>query len=604
MLEMEAEVMAKKRAWSPFVRTYSRPAQEVEDDLVKYVGDYVKLDQAAIARKELPLLRPDLPPGKSGPIGAMAALNKLVKCLREGCGQDPFDVNQMYIPLGRGPKTGLMRWSKKGGTGKNENFHGGINRLVNGVARLGAEACDARLLQRIHRHNHDMDRKLGRTSKQSTLWVWRERKANAAAESILTSRPFPRAGDTPTVAAEDFEPMGFEYAEQRRANALTNAKTAAANSLVLTRTSLPSTTAGDTSRAGAAAVGAGAGAPAGTAVGACARVMPLPLTNRGGRPGAAALMPSTIATGSSAGAGAVPPLLLPPTATGGAAEGAGAVPPLLLPSTTTGVAAEGAAGASGGGVMGGATSRTYRSNAGEAAAQDISRGNYGGGRRLPSRHPTLERVKALTPTSDAELEAFATCLAEATMVCDGKSQVMTEATKRYNARYYRQALTGGAPKLIRAPTTVEKARNRSKIAAKAGRDRDAAADLAAVNEISRVRTSSASTSTSTPPPASKRARGDRDRASERVASGVPLKLEQISTLTDAAAIAYMKAIGLKLTGNVALKRKKLSDFFESKNISEYRYSPSRPATSPAPAEGPASGHMSIRGLGTRNICWC
>ncbi|CAB1109576.1 unnamed protein product [Ectocarpus sp. CCAP 1310/34] len=285
-----------------------------------------------------------------------------------------------YIPLGRGPKTGLMRWSKKGGTGKNENFHGGINRLVNGVARLGAEACDARLLQRIHRHNHDMDRKLGRTSKQSTLWVWRERKANAAAESILTSRPFPRAGDTPTVAAEDFEPMG------------------------------------DTSRAGAAAVGAGAGAPAGTALGACAMVMPLPLTNRGGRPGAAALMPSTIATGSSAGAGAVPPLLLPPTATGGAAEGAGAVPPLLLPSTTTGVAAEGAAGTSGGGVIGGATSRTYRSNAGEAAAQDISRGNYGGGRRLPSRHPTLERVKALTPTSDAELEAFATCLAEATMV--------------------------------------------------------------------------------------------------------------------------------------------------------------------------------------------
>ncbi|CAB1107540.1 unnamed protein product [Ectocarpus sp. CCAP 1310/34] len=108
-----------------------------------------------------------------------------------------------------------------------------------------------------------------------------------------------------------------------------------------------------------------------------------------------------------------------------------------------------------------------------------------------------------------------------------------------------------------------------------------------------VRTSSAWTSTSTPPPASKRARGDRDRASARVASGVPLKLEQISTLTDAVAIAYMKAIGLKLTCNVALKQKKLQDFFESNNISEYRYSPSRPETSPAPAVGPASGHMSI-----------
>lgn len=105
-----------------------------------------------------------------------------------------------YIPRGRGPKTNLMRWSKKGGTGKNENFHGGINRLVAGVARIGVEACDARLLQRVCRHNLDMDRKLGNTSKQSTRWPWRERVVNNAASGILASLPFPKAPPDPNVS--------------------------------------------------------------------------------------------------------------------------------------------------------------------------------------------------------------------------------------------------------------------------------------------------------------------------------------------------------------------------------------------------------------------
>lgn len=113
---------------------------------------------------------------------------------------NPSYYGLRYIPLGRGPKTGLMRWSKKGGTGKNENFHSSINRLVQGVARIGVQACEARLLQRIHRHNYDMDRKLGNTSKQSTPWVWREREVNARAEVLLTSIPFPKARTIPEVS--------------------------------------------------------------------------------------------------------------------------------------------------------------------------------------------------------------------------------------------------------------------------------------------------------------------------------------------------------------------------------------------------------------------
>lgn len=68
-----------------------------------------------------------------------------------------------------------------------------------GRSRLGADVCDARLAQRVHRHNHDMDRKHGRTDKQSTLWVWRERDANEASKNCLKVEPFPKAGPRPEV---------------------------------------------------------------------------------------------------------------------------------------------------------------------------------------------------------------------------------------------------------------------------------------------------------------------------------------------------------------------------------------------------------------------
>ncbi len=97
-----------------------------------------------------------------------------------------------YIPLGRGPKTKLMRYAKKGGTGKNENFHGGINRLVHGVSHIGVKAMSARLLQHVFYHNLKMDVKLGETSPQSSGWPWRERALNELARSILTALPFPK----------------------------------------------------------------------------------------------------------------------------------------------------------------------------------------------------------------------------------------------------------------------------------------------------------------------------------------------------------------------------------------------------------------------------
>ncbi|CAM9178891.1 unnamed protein product, partial [Hapterophycus canaliculatus] len=243
-----------------------------------------------------------------------------------------------------------MRYSKKGGTVKNENVHGGINRLVNGVARLGAEACDARLLQRVYRHNHDMDCKLDRTSKQSSLYL--EREANAAACSILISAPSPKAGSTPEVAAKDFEPMGFERAEERRAAAPEAARNTAANAVGRrqgnTRRSPPPTAAGK----GAGPPGAGVATVAGMAL------MPLPSATGGGRtaaaPAAGVPPPSTIARGRAGAAGAAH-MSLPSSTTGGRAGAGASAPHMSLP------------------------------NAGGTTGQGTSFANYGGSRRLPSR---------------------------------------------------------------------------------------------------------------------------------------------------------------------------------------------------------------------------
>ena len=117
-----------------------------------------------------------------------------------------------YMEVGRGPKTNLMSYPKKGGTGKNEAFHSSINRSVDGTSHISAEAIDMKLLARVHRHNYEMDRKHRRTSKESTGRVWIERDANDAAKLCLTTESFPKAGPRPQVRPES-SPFSSRCAE-------------------------------------------------------------------------------------------------------------------------------------------------------------------------------------------------------------------------------------------------------------------------------------------------------------------------------------------------------------------------------------------------------
>lgn len=93
----EAKIKAKSRSMAPYVRTYSRDAEETIADVEKVVSLHERLDATGRLRGELPLLQPDPPQGKKGPRGARGALRHLTSCLRKGCGADPQDVDGMYV---------------------------------------------------------------------------------------------------------------------------------------------------------------------------------------------------------------------------------------------------------------------------------------------------------------------------------------------------------------------------------------------------------------------------------------------------------------------------------------------------------------------------
>ncbi len=95
MTKIEAEQEAKKRAWSPYIRTHSRTPDVVIEELLAFVEAHGQLDKRDVANGQTPLLLPDLPPGKKGPTGAISATQKAASCIRKGCAQDPLPVDQM-----------------------------------------------------------------------------------------------------------------------------------------------------------------------------------------------------------------------------------------------------------------------------------------------------------------------------------------------------------------------------------------------------------------------------------------------------------------------------------------------------------------------------
>lgn len=309
---------------------------------------------------------------------------------------------------------------------------------------------------------------------------------------------------------------------------------------------------------------------------------PLPLPTAGDRAGAAG--PGAGAGGAGAGVGPGTAPLPAMTATGAAEAAARFVPPLWSPSTATGGAAVGGAERSVGAT-------------GSLGKDDTSSTNYGGGRKLHGKRPTLEGQKSLTPTTDGELDAFAHCLATARSQDVGENELMEETARLYNTWYYTQQLDRDAPQTLRGPTSSHKLRKRSKAAATAKRTRQASAELAAQSAGSTTSSSSTSTSTSTStssrPKRRRDARADRDAAAVRVTNRVPLTIEEVETIPDSVAICYLKDMLQSTTGRVAEKRERLKKYFSKHNITVYTPVGREHATVGALVTGPPSGHRAV-----------
>ncbi|CAN0474640.1 unnamed protein product, partial [Ectocarpus sp. 8 AP-2014] len=437
MTRAEAERKTKSKSMSRYVRTVSRPIEETIAEVSEVVRLHARLDAEGRERGELPLLQPELPPGKRGPRGAQAELKSLVSCLRKGCGQDPLPVDKMYLHVGTGKKTKLKRYVKKGGTAKNESFHRSLNAMTSSVSRLGPGVCDQRLLRLVHRFNLDKDRKLGRASKHSTLWVWRERDINDAARKCLVAEPFPKAGSRPDVQQEDLdaEPMGFEYAKRLREDRLGACRQAAMHM-----------------------VGVGSGAPVPES-GMNSRPPPLPLATvpetavQGGREaggGEGSGAGASGVQGQDSGAG---------SAAGSRASGAGRTSGAGIGPQESGAGSADGARASGDTAGPGAAGEGA---AGEGAAGRASE-NLGGARRRPMRKNTVEGQRCFTPQTEAEVACWSQAVAEAIGEGVSPSKVVPKAVDKFNTQYFVQAFSPGTGQgRLRGPTSVRQAEKLSK----------------------------------------------------------------------------------------------------------------------------------------------
>lgn len=92
-----------------------------------------------------------------------------------------------------GPRTGLVTWAKKLGTGENEPSNRMINHIVDDITRVPGDVCDRMLFKKFIKYNFGRDKKFGKGSRDGTPgWMWLERAVDAAAAEVIKSTPFPQ----------------------------------------------------------------------------------------------------------------------------------------------------------------------------------------------------------------------------------------------------------------------------------------------------------------------------------------------------------------------------------------------------------------------------
>ena len=154
--------------------------------------------------------------------GTLEEMECLEPCLKKGCLEDPWPMDQMYVDTKVQPITGLQERLKRGDTNRNESRHCQLNKMVAGVSRMGEDLMEVLLDFAIYLTNRKYDVLFGRLDEHSlSLFPWSDAALDADAAELLEGPPlFPVAAaprnplpDVVPISRGDvgWEPLGFEY---------------------------------------------------------------------------------------------------------------------------------------------------------------------------------------------------------------------------------------------------------------------------------------------------------------------------------------------------------------------------------------------------------
>ena len=252
--------------------------------------------------------------------------------------------------------------------------------------------------------------------------------------------------------------------------------------------------------------------------------------------------------------------------------------------------------------------------------------NLGGHRVRHAKTLTVESLQPVTPRTEQEVRCWAACLAKSQLEGGSDKTVRDRAVKYYNTNYFALAFSGdvSAQTGLRGHTSSQKVEKRSRALAQnriaalvASRSpaqpgpspvppRGAPA-LPPPSGAPALLAPSGNPAHPPPggnsalpplggnpvqppvqPPITKRRRLYKGKDAAKVASGDPLRLEDIDNLSDNLALCYLKAMRLPTSGKRPAKHCRLRDYFVSNGLAVWRQTVVSGGAVAGPGTGPGA----------------
>ena len=213
--EMDQSEKAKSKAYESNIRRYPAPQKDAQSDLLSLVTRWEEFDKTVTHGVVKTT-------SKFGGIGTRDQIQLVCNCIAKGCLSEGVPstvsidarVEQMYTKLSVGPKTGLTKNKYKGGTAKNENKYGTMNRLFTheGGGHRNPKLSHRLVSLAVYEGNQRQDTTLGRLESYAigTLWSRILLNVQVGDGRVTDGRAFSKTGMRATPKSRD-EPQGWDY---------------------------------------------------------------------------------------------------------------------------------------------------------------------------------------------------------------------------------------------------------------------------------------------------------------------------------------------------------------------------------------------------------